>query len=103
MKITNINHGKIKGTADSRSVTREEELRGRTGRPESGGRSAAELSKLGRLVARARVAAQGVDEVRADAVARAKERVASGYYDSEEVRDRLAGKLAERLKSLINR
>ncbi len=99
MKINNISRGRIKELDDRKNIQPGEVERGRS---ESGeARKASRgISRLGRILSAARIEAEKIEEVRQDKVARARERLESGYYDREEVRDKIASRLADKLKGL---
>ncbi len=56
------------------------------------------VSDLARRIAEARRAAESIPDVRAERVARARERLASGHYDRAEVADVVARKLLARVR-----
>jgi hypothetical protein len=99
MKINNISRGRIRELDDRKDV---QPCEAKESKSEGGGVKKAEdgISRLGRIVSRAKIEAERVEEVRGDKVARARERLESGYYDKEEVKEEIASRLADRLKEL---
>jgi anti-sigma28 factor (negative regulator of flagellin synthesis) len=102
MRINDVNQAKIKGLSGERNihedekVTRREDSKAGKGQPN-------EVSELGRIVSQARVAVEKIDEVRPEKMAEVQQRIADGYYDTDEVREELVARLADRLKFIMNR
>ena len=102
MKINNISQGEINRLSGGRNI-REHEASGDKVKPKENRKSANQLSELSKLVSRAKIKASGIDNVREEKIAEVRQRLVEGYYNSPEVRDELASKLAEKLKSLMSR
>ncbi|MBU8922783.1 MAG: flagellar biosynthesis anti-sigma factor FlgM [Bacteroidales bacterium] len=106
MKINNIRQGKVNDPSASRDAEKNRESAARTGPGQGTGSStkeASEVSETSRLVSRARIEAEKTGDVRADRVAEVKQRLADGYYDSDEVRESIASRLAAHLKQIMDR
>ena len=105
MKINNIRHSKVNDPSASRDAEKNRESAARTGSPGTGSsaKEASEVSETSRLVSRARIEAEKTGDVRADRVAEVKQRLADGYYDSDEVRESIASRLAAHLKQILDR
>lgn len=99
MKINNISRGRIRELDDRKDIQPGETEKSKS---ETGGvkRTESGISRLGQIVSRAKIEAEGVEEVRDDKVEQARERLESGYYDKEEVKEEIASRLAEKLKEL---
>jgi len=102
MKINNISQGEINRLSGGRSI-KDNEASGNKAKSKESRKSASQLSELSKLVSRARVKAAGIDNVREEKIAEVRQRLAEGYYNSPEVRDELASRLAEKLKSFTGR
>jgi flagellar biosynthesis anti-sigma factor FlgM len=69
----------------------------------SAGGDSSRVSSLARQIAETKQIADGLPEVRADKIAQAKTRLASGFYDSAEAREVLVDKLAALVKNTSSR
>ena len=102
MKINNINQGKIKELAGDKNVQSNEKA-GSGKKHAVPSRATGDVSSLSRLVSRARIESEKVSEVRPEKVEEAKQKIARGFYDTDEVKSKLVGKLAERLRTIMKR
>ncbi len=100
MKINNIDQGRIKDLSGDRNVQSEEKAV-RRGKSKVGRKAASGVSSLGRLVSKARVRAEAIGHVRGERIAEVQQRIEDGYYDTDEVREQVVRKLADRLKRLM--
>ncbi len=92
MKINdNVNVGKLNQSTQQQPVegTRSEETSGAKGQAGDSSR----VSSLARQIAEARRVADGLPDVRADKIVLARERLASGFYDTPEAKEALVDKL----------
>lgn len=96
MKIEN--HAGIGKLTPSTQQTGVEDVKAErsAGTPE--GRDSSRVSTLAKLIAEARGVADQLPDMRADKVILAKRRLATGYYDTPEVREVLVDKLAALMK-----
>ncbi|MBN1164711.1 MAG: flagellar biosynthesis anti-sigma factor FlgM [Candidatus Krumholzibacteriota bacterium] len=99
MKINNIQQGKI----DQLKKDRDVEEKAKSAHHTKAGKvkkPATEVSRTSRMVSRAKVAAEALSDIREERIAQVKQRMAEGYYDSPEVQEELAAKIAEHLKQI---
>ncbi len=96
MKIdSNLNVGGLhKAAQQTPAEQARNERAGQTGR----GSDSSHVSNLARQIAEARRAADTLPDVRADRVEQARARLASGYYDSDEVKNAVASRLIDRVR-----
>ena len=102
MKIDNIHQGKIKGLSGDRNIHEDDKV-SRRGKSRIGKRPSNEVSRLSQLVSKARIASEGVSDIRHERIAEVQQRLADGFYDSKEVREELIARLAERLRTIMSR
>ena len=102
MKINNINQGKIGGLRGEKDL-RSEDVGSRREGAAVQRSTESDLSSVGRLASRARAEAEGIEDVRPDRIAEVQAKLEAGAYDTDEVKERVVAKLAERLRSLFGR
>ncbi len=99
MKIdNNVNIGQTNPSTHQKPADAVDKATGEQTTGSAGGDSST-VSSLARQIAEARQIADGLPEVRADKIAQAKARLATGFYDSVEAREVLVDKLAALVKN----
>ena len=96
MKVDNrINLGQLGNAGKQQPIEKKQEQTAEKSAPSA---EKSSVSKLAQLIQKAKVHADNLDDIRADKIALAEQRLADNFYDRPEVRDELAAKLTEAIK-----
>jgi hypothetical protein len=99
MKIdNNVNIGKLNPSSQQNPAEAVDDLK-KDGASKAGvGGDTSQVSSLAKQIAEARAAVDGLPDVRAEKMALARQRLASGFYDTPEAKEVLVDKLASLIR-----